>query len=245
MTTSSAVSSFPLVHGSTSCHGHSRRGFNLHLSRANNYKPSSALVPRLNPWSSAVASSSTPRPTITPPTNKSPNGWIGTDTPSAHGGNASLHRASPASKTPHAPVAPGAFPPDERLQVVNLASSKTEEHDQPATRWSLDDLAATIVNEAHHRAMSRSTLQRILHAADLKPHRSVYWLNSHDPDFDAKAANICQLYVNALQQHQQGRLVLSSDEKTGMQILGALRRNSEKRQSGEPGQPPSFTILPL
>jgi hypothetical protein len=67
--------------------------------------------------------------------------------------------------------------------------------------------------------MSRSTIGRILAEADLKPHRSVYWLNSHDPDFDAKARNICQLYLDAPRLHEQGRLVLSSDEKTGMQIL--------------------------
>jgi DDE superfamily endonuclease len=128
--------------------------------------------------------------------------------------------AWPACKTPRAPADPGAFPPDERLFVITLASSKTEAHDQPATRWSLDDLAATIVNEAHHRAIHRATIWRILDAADLKPHKSVYWLNSHDPDFDAKAQNICRLYRNALHQYQQGRLALSSDEKTGMQILG-------------------------
>jgi hypothetical protein len=101
-----------------------------------------------------------------------------------------------------------------------VASSKTEAHDQPATRWTLDNLAMTIVNEAHHQAISRTTIWRILEAADLKPHKSVYWLNSHDPDFDAKARNICHLYLNALRQHEQGRLLISSDEKTGMQILG-------------------------
>lgn len=132
-----------------------------------------------------------------------------------------------------APADPGAFPPDERLHVVNLATSKTEDHDQPATRWSLDDLAFTIVNEANHRDLSRSTIQRILADADLKPHQSVYWLNSHDPDFDAKAKDICQLYGNAFQLYQQGRLVISSDEKTGMQIL---RRKY-------PTQPPQPRLL--
>ena len=67
--------------------------------------------------------------------------------------------------------------------------------------------------------MSRSTIQRILTDADLKPHRSQYWLNRHDPDFDAKAQNICQLYLDAPRLYEEGRLVLSSDEKTGMQIL--------------------------
>jgi hypothetical protein len=117
--------------------------------------------------------------------------------------------------------------------VVTLASSKTDEHDRPATRWSLDDLAATIVNEAHHQAISRATIWRILELADLKPHKSVYWLNSHDPDFDAKAKDICHLYLNAPRLYQQGRLVLSSDEKTGMQILGRKYPTKPAR----PGQP--------
>ncbi len=62
------------------------------------------------------------------------------------------------------------------------ASSKTAEHDRPVNGWTLDEIAFTIVNEAHAAAISRATIWRILDAADLKPHRSVYWLNSHDPD---------------------------------------------------------------
>jgi transposase len=89
-----------------------------------------------------------------------------------------------------------------------------------ATRWSLDDRAFTIVNEAHRRALGRSTIRRILADADLKPHHSVCWLNSHDPDFDAKAQDICLLYQNAFRLHPQGRRVIGSDEKTGMRILG-------------------------
>jgi len=103
--------------------------------------------------------------------------------------------------------------------VVTLACSKTEDHRQPDTAWSLDNLAFEILRDAHHRDLSRSTIGRILAEADLKPHRSVYWLNSHDPDFDAKAKGICQLYLDAPRYHDEGRLVLSSDEKTGMQIL--------------------------
>lgn len=67
--------------------------------------------------------------------------------------------------------------------------------------------------------MSRSSIWRILDAADIKPHQSVYWLNSHDPAFASKAHVICQLSVNALRFSQEGRLVICVDEKTGMQIL--------------------------
>jgi transposase len=147
--------------------------------------------------------------------------------------NALSSTASADSKTPLVPADPGAFPPDERLLVITLASSKTEDHDTPDTAWSLDELARTLVNESHHRAMSRATIQRILAAADLKPHQSVYWLNSHDPDFDTKAQSICQLYRQAKALAEKGRLVLSCDEKTGMQIL----------QRKYPTQPPQPGIL--
>ena len=124
--------------------------------------------------------------------------------------------------------------PSERLDLINLASSTTEQQGCPATRWSLDDLAATLINRnAHDLAMSRSTIWRILDEADLKPHRSVYWLNSHDPDFDAKAQEICKLYIKAPMMYQQGRLVICCDEKTGMQALG----RPHPTQPAVPGKP--------
>jgi hypothetical protein len=99
----------------------------------------------------------------------------------------------------------------------------------PATRWSLDDLVAALPQQ-RLQPLSRSSIWRILEEADLKPHRSVYWLNSHDPDFEAKAHDICQLYVHALRFYQQGRLVICADEKTGMQIL-------QRRYPTQPVQP--------
>ena len=78
-------------------------------------------------------------------------------------------------------------------------------------------MAAALVNRAaHDLAMSRSTIWRTLDRADLKPHRCVYWLNSHDPDFDAKARAICKLYLEAPAMYRQGRLLICCDEKTGM-----------------------------
>jgi hypothetical protein len=88
-----------------------------------------------------------------------------------------------------------------------------------ATRWSLDDLVTALAQQGRTWPMRRSSIWRLLDAADLKPHRSVYWLHSHDPDFEAKAHNICALYLNARRFFEQGRVVMCSDEKTGMQIL--------------------------
>lgn len=81
--------------------------------------------------------------------------------------------------------------------------------------------------------MSRSTIWRLLDAADLTPPRSVYWLKSHAPDFDATARDICPLSVNALRFYQHGRLVMCTDEKTGRQIL----QRTHPTQPAPPGQP--------
>jgi hypothetical protein len=186
------------------------------------------------------------------------------------GANASLPKASLASKTHRAPADPGAFPPSDRLALIILASSKTAAHDNLDSAWTLDELAFAFVNERANRERflrhleelqrqareecvsdgagptvplvleesqpsnpSRSTIWRILDEVDLKPHQSVYWLNSHDPDFDLKAQDICQLYVNARRFYQQGRLILSSDEKTSIQALG----RPHPTQEAQPGQP--------
>jgi len=50
---------------------------------------------------------------------------------------------------------------------------------------------------------------------------------------DAKARAICKLYVEAPVMYQQGRLVICSDEKTGMQALG----RPHPTKLAEPGKP--------
>jgi hypothetical protein len=134
---------------------------------------------------------------------------------------------------PLAPADPGAFPPSERIAVLCVATSKPQDHDRPINGWTLEEIATTIINEAHAQTISRSTVQRILAAADIKPHRSVYWLNSHDPNFEAIAKEVCGLYLEAPTFYQQGRLLLCCDEKTGMQVLG----RPFPTQLPQPGKP--------
>jgi hypothetical protein len=126
----------------------------------------------------------------------------------------------------------GAFPPSARLDVMALATRKPARDHCAATRWSRDDWGAALA-QGPTGPMSRSSIWRILDEADLKPHRSVYWLNSHDPDFEAKAHHICTLYLHALRFFEHGRVVICTDEKTGMQIL----QRKYPTQPIAPGQP--------
>lgn len=123
-----------------------------------------------------------------------------------------------ASKMRRARVDRGAFPPSERLEVMATAPRNPATYHCAATRWSLDDLVANLA-QRRPWIMSRSSLWRIREEADLKPHRSVYWLNSHDLDFEPKAHDICSLSLQALRFFEHGRVVVCTDEQTGMQIL--------------------------
>jgi transposase len=83
----------------------------------------------------------------------------------------------------------------------------------------LDDLATRIINDAHYRHMSRSTIQRILAAAELKPHKVRSWMHSDDPEFEKLALDICRLYLQAPVLYRQGELIVCTDEKTSIQAL--------------------------
>jgi transposase len=114
--------------------------------------------------------------------------------------------------------------------VISVASTLPQDQDRTVTRWTLDEIVATLLDALHTSTISRSSIWRILHDVDLKPHKSEYWLNSHDEDFHAKAHSICQLYAKALDAYQHGRLVICCDEKTGMQVL-------ERTAPTKPAQP--------
>jgi len=114
---------------------------------------------------------------------------------------------------------PRALAPPTRVQVLSVASTVPHDHERPVTRWTLNERVATLLEALAPDSISRSSLWRILHDVDLKPHKSAYGLNSHAEDCDAKAQPIGQLYAQALEAYQQGRLVSGCDAKTGRPIL--------------------------
>jgi len=114
---------------------------------------------------------------------------------------------------------PKIIAPPTRVHVISVASSLPQDQDRSVTRWSLNEIATALLETLGTDPISRSSIWRILQEVDLKPHKSEYWLNSHDDDFEAKAQRICQLYVGALESFEQGRLVICCDEKSGMQVL--------------------------
>src|SRR5437764_94404 len=80
-----------------------------------------------------------------------------------------------------------------------------------STHWSCRKLASEL-------GVSKSTVQRILTQARLKPHRWEGYLAINEPDYESKAADIIGLYMNP----PQHAAVFCVDEKTAIQALDRL-----------------------
>jgi DDE superfamily endonuclease len=97
----------------------------------------------------------------------------------------------------------------------------------PVTHWSAPLLGTHVRSQGI--AMSDRTVSRILHDADLQPHRQQMWLTSHDDEFRAKRDDVLRVYY----QSPRDEHIVCVDEKTGMQALERRRADIPMAQ----GQP--------
>src|ERR1700757_4745913 len=95
--------------------------------------------------------------------------------------------------------------PAVQARVIRRAQQKPSDG---STHWSCRKLSEEL-------GVSKSTVQRILAQAKLRPHRLDRYMASNDPDFEAKAADIIGLYLNP----PQHAAVFCVDEKTAIQAL--------------------------
>src|SRR5918994_950787 len=133
---------------------------------------------------------------------------------------------------------PGRPPVYDHDDVLLLVKTVTEPPPDAATRWTMEAIARRL-NE-HGVAMSASQVWRICKGLDLKPWQTESWMTSHDPEFWAKAADVCGLYLDP----PDNAVVWSVDEKSGIQAKSrvnptkpavpgiARRREFEYRRHG-------------
>jgi putative transposase len=116
---------------------------------------------------------------------------------------------------------PRTIAPATRLAVIGRATEPPPPGGR--TRWTQRQLASDV-------GISPASVNRVLHASDLKPHKTDYWCGrSPDPEFAAKQAVILGLYLEP----PSGALVLSVDEKSQIQALDRTQPELPLR-SGRP-----------
>ena len=106
--------------------------------------------------------------------------------------------------------APLTHGPEVRARLIAKACTRPPDtaSGQRRERWTYEELGAEV-------GMSGSQAHVILSRADIKPHRTDYWVMSDfsDPEFEERLSEVCGLYVDP----PENVIVVSIDEKTGIQ----------------------------
>src|SRR5262245_41672674 len=110
------------------------------------------------------------------------------------------------------------FPPLEHALVKAVAGEAVHHSGLPLSRLSTTDLAAQ-ARQALGKAISPSTVGRILAAYALKPWRYKYWIFPRAAPFAEKAGRVLDLYAGHWQGTPLGpkEYIISADEKTSIQ----------------------------
>jgi transposase len=115
---------------------------------------------------------------------------------------------------------------DDRLRMAAIATSE-KDPDDPVATWTYVDVASKM--NAEGIRVSASQVWRILKGMDIDLSKVRGWLNrKDDPEFWERIRSICGLYLNP----PEGALVLSVDEKCGIQALAPTHPD----QLPEPGR---------
>jgi transposase len=123
---------------------------------------------------------------------------------------------------------------DAKAWVVSLACSKPKELGYAAELWTRASLARHVRQHAvaaGYPALAKaakSTVQRILDAQALRPHKVTYYLERRDPNFMAKMKEVLLVYQDVAVQNeavskgapQPPVITVSVDEKPGVQAIG-------------------------
>lgn len=118
---------------------------------------------------------------------------------------------------------PGKFTPEQITLLLALACEPPENSGRPISHWTV----AELVDEAKKRkivaSISNSQMRRYLNEAELKPHKTRYWLNTKEKDpveFQRKVEEVCDCYKDAPRRAaEENTHTVCIDEMTGIQAL--------------------------
>ena len=119
-----------------------------------------------------------------------------------------------------------------RAAVVALACQLPAATGVPLSRWTGPELLAEITRAGLGCQLSVSSVLRILAEHPVKPWQCQSWISPRDPDFEAKAAVILDLYQGFYhgRRLRPGDRILSVDAKPSIQARGRCRPTAPARR---------------
>jgi transposase len=132
--------------------------------------------------------------------------------------------------------------PEDKAWVIHLACAKPSEFGYASERWTIAHLARHIRHNAvdqGHPFLARtgkSAVYAMLHEADIKPHKTAYYLEKRDEQFEEKMAQVLFVYREVQEMNEKEErgkeTTLSYDEKPGIQAI----QNTAPDLAPQPGK---------
>lgn len=119
------------------------------------------------------------------------------------------------------PAAAGqrSFPPQVVVEVKAIACELPAALEVPLSRLFVPDIRAEVITRGIVAAISDSTIWRWLAEDAIRPWTFRSWIFPRDPDFEAKATRVLDLYAREFEgvRLEEDEYVISADEKTSIQ----------------------------
>jgi len=134
------------------------------------------------------------------------------------------------------PGGPSKFADEQVAAIMAVACEDPAKFELSFSHWTPELLRIEVIKLGIVDNISIRQIGRFLKERDLKPHRVQYWLNPNIEDmeeFQQQVEAVCAIYLEADKLNEEGTLVYSTDEKTGIQA----REHVNPRQQMKPGQP--------
>jgi len=125
---------------------------------------------------------------------------------------------------------PGTITDDEKAWIISVACQKPISFGYAQELWTMSKLQYQIqtrCEEAGYPELKEiviSTIWNILNDAEIKPHKTRYYLERRDPEFERKMEDVLIVYkqieIQFETQENNGMVTISYDEKPGIQAIG-------------------------
>ncbi len=118
-----------------------------------------------------------------------------------------------------------------------IACEVHDDSDGPVSSRTYKDIAREAADRGIVETISPDSVGRFLREAQVKPHKSRYWLNANYDDeeqFGEEVRAVCDIYQQASELHKLGVHVICNDEKTGIQAPERCHATHPAEAGGKP-----------
>ena len=118
------------------------------------------------------------------------------------------------------------FTEEQLVDIIAICLEDPADSGNPCSHWSAKEVAAEAVNEGVVLSISTRTVQRLFAAEDFKPQQVKQYtgrVDWNDAEVSAAVHEVCETYKDAQELYEEGTIIASTDEKTGIQAIEPIQ----------------------